>query len=129
MRLSKKILITIFAISLLAGCATSQQEREQEFREFLAKEKVFSEEKIHINIPEQNPISMRDVRWVIITKENYDAIFEQMQREGKDLVLFGLSDNDYENLSINMLELQNYIIINSKILEEYKKFYENSNKK
>lgn len=117
----RKILIIIFVASLLGGCANNGQ---REFEEFLNKKQVLPTEQIKLNIPDVRPVKMKQVKWMVVTKENVASTFNSLEKGGKTPILFGISDDDYENLSLNMLELQNYIESNNIILLEYRKFYE-----
>lgn len=118
----KRILIIAFAISLSFGCAIN---REDEFKDLINKSEILPEEKVKLEIPDTRPVKMKSIKWKIITKENAKESMLSLEKSGKSPILFGLTDDDYENLSLNMLELQNYIESNNKILIEYRKFYEN----
>ena len=39
---------------------------------------------------------MDELNFIIITSENAEEVFAKMKENGKDPVLFGLSDDDYE---------------------------------
>lgn len=105
----------------MGGCANNGQ---REFEEFLNKKQVLPTEQIKLNIPDVRPVKMKQVKWMVVTKENVASTFNSLEKGGKTPILFGISDDDYENLSLNMLELQNYIESNNIILLEYRKFYE-----
>ena len=47
-----------------------------------------------------------------------------MQEQGKDPVLFGLSDDDYELLSKNFAQIRAYMIQQGLTLEQYREYYE-----
>ena len=47
-----------------------------------------------------------------------------MQESGKDPVLFGLSDDDYELLAKNFAQIRAYMIQQGQTLDEYRKYYE-----
>ena len=114
----KKILIIAFATSISLGCASTRE--EDKFKVF-----IILEVKVKLDIPDPRPVKMKAIKWRTITKENSREILLSLEKSGKTPILFGLTDDDYENLSLNMLELQNYIESNNIILLEYRKFYEN----
>ena len=44
------------------------------------------------------PLTLEDIRWIIITSENAQEVFKKLEEAGIDPVLFGLTDKDYEVL-------------------------------
>lgn len=82
-----------------------------------------------LNIKEPSPLEMRNVEFVIITKDNRDEVFKHLNEKGDDEVLIGLTDNNYENLSINLLKIRNHISEQKKIIDLYKNYYEKNEKK
>jgi len=67
---------------------------------------------------------MDELNFIIITSENAEEVFAKMKENGKDPVLFGLSDDDYEILAKNFAHIRAYIIKQNATLEEYRKYYE-----
>ena len=53
-------------------------------------------ERTPLNLESPQPPKMENINWVIITSENADEVFAKLKEDGKDQVLFGLSDDDYE---------------------------------
>lgn len=70
---------------------------------------------------------MEKLNWVIITSDNADEVFAKLKEQNKDLVLFGLSDDDYELLAKNFAQIRAYIIKQNATLDQYKKYYEGEN--
>ena len=64
------------------------------------------------------------MEWFVITPDNVDKVWEQLKKKDKDLVLFGLTDDGYERLSINMAEIRNFINTQRVIILKYKDYYE-----
>lgn len=69
-------------------------------------------------------IELDNVKWRVITEQNAEKIFKDLKEKNIDPVLIGLTDNDYEKLSLNMNKIRNYIIQYQYILNEYRKYYE-----
>lgn len=78
--------------------------------------------RLELNDPE--PVNMRPIKWIIITPENQEEVFEKLSRSDTDLVLFGLTDDGYEALSKNLLDVRNYLIEQKFIILKYKEYYE-----
>jgi len=70
------------------------------------------------------PLEPKLVRWFVITPEIQEKVFEKLRTEKYDVVLFGLTDDGYENLSMNYAEVRKYIIEQKAIIEAYKQYYE-----
>ncbi|MDA7798500.1 hypothetical protein N8956_00700 [bacterium] len=71
---------------------------------------------------------MEKLNWIIITSDNAEEVFAKMKEDGKDPVLFGLSDDDYEILAKNFAQIRAYIIKQGATLDSYKEYYEPSEK-
>ena len=70
------------------------------------------------------PLKMEPIEWIIITKDNYAQVFEELNKNKKDVVLFGLTDDGYEQLAINFAQVRKYIILTRNVLMKYKEYYE-----
>ena len=81
-------------------------------------------ERTKLNLPDPPPLQAREVQWVIITKDNAQEVFKRLEEKGVDIVLFGLTDEGYEQLAITMAELRNYIAQQKIIIVKYKDYYE-----
>jgi len=67
---------------------------------------------------------MEELKFIIIHSENADEAFAKMAEQGKDPVLFGLSDDDYETLAKNFAQIRAYMIQQQLIIEKYREYYE-----
>lgn len=81
-------------------------------------------ERTRLNLPEQAPLQARELNWVIITPENVEQVFADMSERNESLVLFAMTDKGYEQLSLTMAEIRNYIAQQRAILIKYKEYYE-----
>ena len=81
-------------------------------------------ERTRLNIPHPEPLSAKPIEWILITPENANEVFAKLKEKNVDLVLFGLTDNGYESLSVTMAELRNYIATQRQIIIKYKEYYE-----
>ena len=70
---------------------------------------------------------MDELKWHVITLENYEKVFAKIKKDNKSIVLFGLTDDDYEKLAINFAQVRKYIILNRNVLKKYKEYYEGKN--
>lgn len=80
-----------------------------------------------LNLPKAEPLSLKPIKWVIITPDNYDEIIDMMNERGDDLVFFAITPNDYEIMSLNLLQIRNFIEFQAETLKSYKQYYESEN--
>jgi hypothetical protein len=75
-------------------------------------------------LPNPETPKMEELKFIIIHSENAEQVFAKMKEQGKDPVLFGLSDDDYETLSKNFAQIRAYMIKQQMTLDEYREYYE-----
>ena len=80
-----------------------------------------------LNLPNPEIPQLEDIKWVIITSDNAEEVFAKLKEQGKDPVLFGLSDEDYELLSKNFSQIRAFMIKQGATLDQYRKYYESDN--
>lgn len=115
-----KILSTIIISSfLLQGCSWS-------FFDTVEPIQVQTQavEKTPLDLKEPKPLKPRKVEWFIVTPENFDEVFAELKGKKFDVVLYGLTDDGYQSLSMNLAELRTFIIHQQKIITAYKDYYE-----
>ena len=81
-------------------------------------------ERAPLNLDNPETPNLEEVRWIIITSENAAEVFAKMKEQGKDPVLFGLTDKDFELLAKNFAQIRQKLQETNNLLEEYKKYYE-----
>lgn len=80
-----------------------------------------------LNLPDPAPLTLEDIRWIIITSDNAEEVFKKLEAAGVDPVIFGLTDKDYELLAKNFAQIRQKLQETNNLLEEYKKYYEDTN--
>ena len=111
------LLILTTSLTVISGCSS------------IKELEIFTKEvkRIPLNLDEPNPLKLGEVDWVVINKDNYKEVFKKLQEGNKDIVLFGLTDDGYEQLAINFAQVRKYIMLNRNVLMQYKKYYEGDN--
>ena len=71
--------------------------------------------------PQPKPIDMTDVKFYVVTEENYDEFKQKFMKTNNDFVFYVVSVHDYENLALNMSELYRYIKRQKEIVIYYEK--------
>ena len=113
-------ILAVALILLLTGCSIGGER----------KVKIFSveEPRAKLNLPDPMPLTLEDIRWIIITSENAQEVFKRLEEQGIDPVLFGLTDKDYELLAKNFAQIRQKLQETNSLLDEYKKYYEDTGK-
>jgi len=75
-------------------------------------------------VPTVDQLELRNVEWIIITEENYQEVFEEMENSNQNPVIFGLSGDDYENLALNLNDVRSTIQQYQSVVAIYEKSYE-----
>ena len=111
----------LLVASLLSGCAS--------FGLFGARTKpveieIKAAERTRLNLPDPAPLRNAPVEWILVTPANAEQVFANLKAKNVDLVLFGLTDDGYESLSVTMAELRNHIATQRQIIIKYREYYE-----
>jgi hypothetical protein len=104
---------TVLGLLSLSACATKPMEVT-----------VAPIEKPLLVLPGIDSVEMRGIKWVIVTPENAAAVFEQLKKNGTNPVLFALTDDGYQALSLNFADIQRYINDKNGAVIGYKDYYE-----
>lgn len=87
-------------------------------------EKPVLVEKPPLMVQEPQPVDQLPLEFIVITKENYEQKLKLLEDKlGGNVVLFALTSDGYQNLSMNVAELRRYIIQQSAIIDAYKVYY------
>lgn len=70
------------------------------------------------------PLRLKSLEWIVITPQNWEEVFKQMQTKEQNLVLFGLTSDGYQSLAVTIAELRNLINTQRIIIDKYKEYYE-----
>ena len=77
-----------------------------------------------LNLPNPEPLSLVDVEWIVVTKDNVDEVMEKVKAEGGDYALFAVTDEGYKKLSTNFADIRNKLYEQNQIILSYKEYYE-----
>lgn len=110
-----KSLLVIPLLLVLSSCSTTANLPPPEPVTVTVTEQVKPPKPI---VPAPNTLNMRPVKFVIITKDNFE---EQMKKLSGAKAIIGLDETGYKNLSLNMGELRALIEQQNKIIAIYEK--------
>ena len=77
-----------------------------------------------LNLPNPEPLSLVDIEWIVVTKDNIDEVMEKVKAEGGDYALFAVTDEGYKKLSVNFADIRNKLYEQNQIILSYKEYYE-----
>ena len=83
-------------------------------------------DKTPLALQDPDPINTSPIVWYIITPENYQEVFRKLTEQGHDVVLFGITDDGYQELAVLITDVRNHINQQREILKRYREYYEPS---
>ena len=115
----RNIILVILLGFVLTGCSS------------VKKLSIFKQEvpRAELNLDKPTALQLEQIKWIIITSENADEVFEKMKEQGIDPVLFGLNDKDFQLIAKNFAQIRNQLKITNDLLDKYKEYYETPVKK
>jgi hypothetical protein len=112
-----KIITISAALLLLSGCSWWDSPLE------VSKVSV---DKAPLVLPDVDVVTLREIKWVIITPENYEEILKSKDDQSS-FALFALTSKGYENLSLNIGDIMALIKQQKAIISAYEKYYNKEN--
>lgn len=110
----KKILLVLASVALLSSCSS--------VKEILTvSPKVVERPPLTVQNP--RPAAGYPFDFVIITPDNVDEKFKELEASGKNVVFFALTDDGYKALSLSVAELRRYIVQQNAVVKAYKDYY------
>lgn len=100
-----KIFLTVILAFALSGCET--------LRALVCEPQTNTSEVVFVplKLPAVDPIVLDGVTWYVLTPQNAEQKFKEIQSQGIDAVFFGLTDKGYEAQSLNEEKLQGHILL------------------
>jgi len=108
------LVLPILITFLISGCASTKQ------LEIFTKEV----ERMPLDLELPPVVILEQINWKIINEGNQEEVFAELKKANIDPVLFSLTDEDYELMQKNNVQLRNQIIKYRAIIEAYKLYYE-----
>lgn len=111
----RNILIVLTATLVLTSCSSIP--RVLDFNT-----KPVEREKLVL--PSVDKFNSRNVEWIVLTPENAETIFKELESSGKEIVLFALEGDDWESLTLNLADIMKLVQQQKSIIAAYKNYYE-----
>ena len=117
----KKLIWLLPVMALfLVGCASNPPAVPTEK---VVIQKVI-EKKLPLNIQDPEPLDLEHLEWVIVTRENIEEVWAEIEADNEGVALFALRDGDYERLSFSIADIISQLGEYVFILNRYREYYE-----
>jgi hypothetical protein len=113
--MKKNIILALVATLFLSSC-TSIPEILNISSSEITKSKL--------ELPSVDVLSSRKIKYIVVTPENVADVWKELENSKTDLVLFALTDNGYENLSLNVADIIKLVKQQQAIIIAYQQYYE-----
>lgn len=77
-----------------------------------------------MNLSQPDNLNLSPARWRIVTPENIDQVWRDIESSGADVVLFALTPDGYEQLALDFAAIRNHMATQRTIIIKYKEYYE-----
>ena len=116
----KKVIILLPLLALfLVGCAGTKVQPEPKV--VIQKE---IEKKLPLNIADPLPLELQEIQWVIVTRDNIEEVWAEIEGDNEGVALFALRHGDYERLALNIADIRAVIGEYVIMLKRYRQYYE-----
>ena len=116
----KETLLAGALVLSLGGCSS-----------FLPEVTIYSSEPVErplLILPESEITEMRGVDYIVVTEENVDEVWRELEASGKPIVLFALTHDGYEALALNNADIIRFLSEQRAVIIAYKEYYEKADK-
>ena len=114
------ILITVPL--LISGCASWMFGDVPNVKEVQIQTKAV--ERTPLNLPDPAPLKAREFRFIIITRDNAEQMFDYLEKQGSDPVVFALTDDGYTQLALTIAEIRTLLASQKSVIAKYRDYYE-----
>jgi hypothetical protein len=74
-------------------------------------------------VPPISSLDLRPVTWVVITENNYQKVFDNLEAKGQTPIIYGLTEEGYKNLNLNNNDVITVIREYKNVIAVYEKSY------
>lgn len=113
-RLTASVLGCGLALTLISGCTSLPQKLEVSATPI---------EKPQLVLPKADLVTMREVKWIVLTPDNWEQALVELKKSGRPIVIFGLTDQGYEDLGLNFSDIRALVQQQQAIIAAYEGYY------
>lgn len=101
----------------LSACSTTQKVVEYQGKPIDRPELI---------LPETSQLDLRKVDYIVVNRDNIEEVFAELERTGQPIVLFALTSDGYEALSLNIADVLQLVSQQKNVIVAYRNYYENA---
>lgn len=117
-RLTASVLGCGVLLLLISGCTSMPQRLEVSATPI---------EKPQLVLPKADQVNMREVKWIVLTPDNWEQAVVELKKTGRPIVIFGLTDQGYEDLGLNFSDIRALVQQQQTIIGAYEGYYNATN--
>ena len=80
-------------------------------------------ERPNLNLPEVDQYRPNDVTWIVLTPDDAEQVFADLDKSGQTPVIFGVSEQGYENIALNAKQALTLIVQQRAVINGYNQYY------
>jgi hypothetical protein len=85
-------------------------------------------EKVPLQLPSVTELNLESIEWILVTENNIEEVFKELEKKKYDPVVFGVSDAGYESLSLNLAKIKQLVEQQKAVIIAYQLYYIDQNK-
>jgi|TARA_R110000824_G_scaffold397462_1_gene600371 hypothetical protein len=85
-------------------------------------------EKVPLQLPSVTELNLESIEWILVTENNIEEVFKELEKKKYDPVVFGVSDAGYESLSLNLAKIKQLVKQQKAVIIAYQRYYIDQNK-
>ena len=114
-----KLYAIMISLIVLTGC-TSALENKPVRPVVIQSEPIDRPELV---LPSIDRVTQRPFEWKAVTPDNAQELWDELNRTGQPVVVFGLTEQGYEALSLNTADALKIIIQQQTVIDAYREYY------
>lgn len=111
----------LLSLALILGLAACSTEVPNEVKPITIRTEPLK--RPGLTLPPVDRFRARRVEWIIITPDNANEVFAQLESRGQPIVLFGVTETGYENIALNTAESLRIIVQQQAVIAGYERYY------
>ena len=84
-------------------------------------------EKAPLQLPSVTKLNLESIEWILVTENNIEEVFKELEKKKYDPVVFGVSDAGYESISLNLAKIKQLVEQQKAVIIAYQRYYINQN--
>lgn len=79
-------------------------------------------------LPDTTTLDLRKVDFLIVTRDNIEEVFAELERTGQPIVLMSVTSDGYTALSLNIADILELVSQQKSVILAYRNYYEQADR-